>query len=183
VVEDGGLDAATEQSVRLAHEVLVERVFGGDQQCEPVAAAAARPHCCRSEATVPGKPTEMAQSRRPMSMPSSSASVAATPSSSPSTRRRSMSPPLLGRVAGAVRREPLRRRGLDASPVKRWMSSALRRLFAKQIVRSRVRRAPRRAGRLADRGRALSELLVEQRRVPERDRSAPRAVPRRRRRR
>ena len=51
----------------------------------------ARPHCCRSEETVPGKPTEIAQSSEPMSMPSSSASVAETPSSSPAISRRSIS--------------------------------------------------------------------------------------------
>ena len=74
----------------------------------------ARPHCCRSDATVPGNPTEIAQSRRPMSIPSSSASVAVTPRSSPSTRRRSISRRCSARVAGAIRSEPARRREVDA---------------------------------------------------------------------
>ena len=95
----------------------------------------ARPHCCRSDATVPGKPTEIAQSSRPMSIPSSSASVAVTPRSSPSTSRRSISRRCSGvyparygvsRLAVAVSRR---------SDAKRWMSSAALRLFAKQIVR------------------------------------------------
>ena len=54
----------------------------------------ARPACCHSDATVPGKPRCRVASRRPMSMPSSSALVAATPRSAPdpsapSTSRRS----------------------------------------------------------------------------------------------
>ena len=51
----------------------------------------ARPHCWRRLATVPGNVTEIAASRWPMSMPSSSALVATTPSSSPLARRRSIS--------------------------------------------------------------------------------------------
>ena len=91
VVEDRRLDAAPEQRLRLAHEELVERVLARDQHREPVAAAAGAAPLLAQRATVPGKPTEIAQSSRPMSMPSSSASVAETPSSSPSTSRRSIS--------------------------------------------------------------------------------------------
>src|SRR5207244_774763 len=40
VVEDGRFDAAVEQGLRLAHEVLVERVLGGDQDRKPVPAPA-----------------------------------------------------------------------------------------------------------------------------------------------
>ena len=40
VVEDRRLDAALEQRLRLAHEVLVERVLGGDEHREAVTAAA-----------------------------------------------------------------------------------------------------------------------------------------------
>ena len=39
VVEDRRLDAAAEQRLGLAHEVLVERVLAGDEHREPVAAA------------------------------------------------------------------------------------------------------------------------------------------------
>ena len=39
VVEDRRLDAPAEELVRLAHEELVERVLGGDEHREPVAAA------------------------------------------------------------------------------------------------------------------------------------------------
>ena len=38
VVEDRRLDSAAEQRLRLAHEVLVERVLARDQHREPVAA-------------------------------------------------------------------------------------------------------------------------------------------------
>src|SRR5438094_1433517 len=40
VVEDRGLDPSAEQRLRLAHEVLVERVLAGDEDGEPVPTAA-----------------------------------------------------------------------------------------------------------------------------------------------
>ena len=43
VVEDRGLDPAAEERLRLAHEVLVERILAGDERCEAVAAAAGSP--------------------------------------------------------------------------------------------------------------------------------------------
>ena len=43
VVEDRRLDAPLEQRLRLAHEVLVERVLAGDQHRQPVAAATGAP--------------------------------------------------------------------------------------------------------------------------------------------
>jgi len=39
VVEDRGLDSPPEQRPRLAHEVLVERVFARHEHREPVAAS------------------------------------------------------------------------------------------------------------------------------------------------
>ena len=83
---------------------------------------------------MPGKPTEIAQSSEPMSMPSSRASVAVTPSSSPSTSRRSISRRCSGvypaRYGASRRAVALSRRSL----AKRWTSSAAFRLFVKQIV-------------------------------------------------
>ena len=73
----------------------------------------ARPHCWRRLATVPGNPTEMAQSSSPMSIPSSSASVAVTPSSSPSTRRRSISRRWAGVYPARYGREPGRGLGVE----------------------------------------------------------------------
>ena len=69
-------------------------------------------------------------------MPSSSASVAATPSSSPSTRRRSISRRCSGVYPARYGASRFAVAGSTRSAVKRWISSALRRLFAKQIVRS-----------------------------------------------
>ena len=91
VVEDRRLDAPSEQRVGLPHEVLVERVLRRDQHRESRSRRPARPHCWRNDATVPGKPTEMTTSSRPMSIPSSSAFVDETPSSSPPASRRSIS--------------------------------------------------------------------------------------------
>ena len=136
----------------------------------PVSRRPARPHCWRSDATVPGKPTEIAQSSEPMSMPSSSASVAVTPSSSPSTSRRSISRRCSGvypaRYGASRRAVALSRRSL----AKRCTSSAAFRLFVKQIVFLPVGdEAGEEPGRVRERARARAELLVEQLGVPEHD--------------
>ena len=129
----------------------------------------ARPHCWRSEATVPGKPTEITQSSRPTSIPSSSAFVALTPSSSPSSSRRSISRRCCGRVAGAVGREPR----VVAEPVggeavdQLGGAAALGEAERAQAALDEVGHQLR---RLAERARAQPQLLVGQRRVPERDR-------------
>ena len=170
VVEDRRLDAPREQRVRLAREELVERVVARDEDRQPVSRRPARPHCWRSDATVPGKPTEMAQSRRPMSIPSSSASVAVTPRSSPSTSRRSISRRCSARVAGAVRSEPARRRDVDAlgreAVDQLGRLAALREADRPQTAGRELREEPR---GVAERARAQPELGVEQRRVPDDD--------------
>ena len=69
-------------------------------------------------------------------MPSSSASVAETPSSSPLDEPPLDLAALRGRVAGAVGREAVAVSSWPSrSSVKRWISSAALRLFAKQSVR------------------------------------------------
>ena len=106
-----------------------------------------------------------------MSIPSSSASVAETPSSSPAASRCSMLAALRRRVAGAVGRKAVA--VLPAEPVEREAVDQLGRLAAlreaerPQTALDELRHQPR---RLAERARADAELLVEQRRVPERDR-------------
>ena len=106
-----------------------------------------------------------------MSIPSSSASVAETPSSSPAASRCSISRRCAGRVAGAVGRKAVA--VLLAEPVEREAVDQLGRLAAlreaerPQAALDELRHQPR---RLAERARADAELLVEQRRVPERDR-------------
>ena len=140
----------------------------------------ARPHCWRSDATVPGKPTEITASSSPMSIPSSSAFVAETPSSSPSASRRSISRRCCGRVAGAVRREPR----VVAEPLGGEAVDQLRRLAAlrereraqaaldePRLELRRLARAPSRAGRAPRRAAAGSRGRP----------SARRAAPRRRR--
>ena len=82
--------------------------------------------------------------------------------------------PLLGRVAGAVGRDPRRQPGLavllEPARVKRWISSIPRRLRRKQIVRAPLDdQVGEQLGGLRERRAAGHRLLVDQRRVPDRD--------------
>ena len=129
----------------------------------------ARPHCWRMLATVPGKPTEITASSMPTSIPSSSAFVALTPRSSPANEALLDLAALRGRVAGAVGREP----GGVAEAVGRELvdqlggAAALREHERAQAALDEVGHQLRRLG---ERARPLAQLLVDQRRVPERDR-------------
>ena len=91
VVEESRLRVPLEERGRVVDEELVEPVLARDEQREPARAPAGAAPLLPERRTVPGNPTEIAQSSEPMSIPSSSASVAVTPSSSPSTSRRSIS--------------------------------------------------------------------------------------------
>ena len=135
VVEDRRLDAAAEERLRLAHEVLVERVLAGDEHGEPVAAA-------------PGPSPLLAQARdrareadrdHAVEQPDVDAELERVRRGHAEQLALDEAPldlaPLRGRVAGAVRRERASRRP-SRSTVKRWISSAARRLLAKQSVRS-----------------------------------------------
>ena len=133
----------------------------------------ARPHIWRSEVTVPGKVTQSAASRSPMSMPSSSASVATTASRSPGEPLLELAP-LRRRVAGAVGRDALRQVGRPASSsrwrAKRWISSTPRRDFRKQIVRIfALDELGQQVRGLAERGGPPPQRLVHERRVPHGD--------------
>ena len=130
----------------------------------------ARPHCWRSDATVPGKPTEIAQSSRPMSIPSSSASVAVTPSRSPSSRRCSISRRCAGRVSRAIGGEPQRGGRIDAVG-----GEAVDQLGCLPALREADRPRARR-DQLGEESRcvrksaaAQPELGIEERRIPEHD--------------
>ena len=144
----------------------------------------ARPHCWRSDATVPGE----ADRDRAVEQADVDPELERVGRRDAEQLALDEPPldlaPLRGRVAGAVGREALRsRRRRAARAVKRWISSAALRLFAKQIVRRpRVDEPGQQPRRLAERARAQAELGVEERRVPERDRPL-RARRRRRRRR
>ena len=109
-------------------------------RASPVLRRPARPHIWRRLATVPGKVTQIAASRSPTSIPSSSASVATTASRSPSERRRSISrrcvgvyPARYGAIRSAMSARPA---SSSRSFVNRWISSTPRRDFRKQIVRT-----------------------------------------------
>ena len=138
----------------------------------------ARPHCCRSDATVPGKPTEI-----------DAVEQADVDPELERVRRRHAEQlaleqppldlaPLRGRVAGAVGRaagesspEAVGREAVD----QLGRAAALGEAERAQAALDEVGHQPR---RLAERARAQAELLVGQRRVPERDRplGARRAV-------
>ena len=120
VVEDGRLDRRPMSGSGSRMKNWSRASSLATSTASPLSRRPARPHCWRRLATVPGKPTERAQSRRPMSMPSSSASVAVTPSSSPS-RAAARSPGAgracsrRGRARGAprARPDPLGREAVD----------------------------------------------------------------------
>ena len=105
---------------------------GRDARRGPTAAAATTSR--------PGKPTLIAQSSRPMSTPSSSALVATTPSSSPSDSPRSIVAALLGRVAGAVGRDPAAPARARAAAAPGGRSDAPARSPCRDLANTIVRR-------------------------------------------
>ena len=172
VVEDRRLDPPAEQLVGLAHEVLVERVLGRDEHGEPAAA----PSCAAPLLAERGDRAREADARSPRR-----AGRRRCPSSSAFGRRDTEQlalgePPL---DLAPLRRRCTRRgtaRGCVSSPsrsaVKRWISSAALRLFAKVSVRRpRSTKLGLELRGLGQRRAAQAELGVEQRRVPEHDRA------------
>ena len=105
----------------VAHQPLVELVVAGHEHGRPTSAVPrpARPACCHIEAMVPGNPVSTQASRPPTSTPSSSAEVATTPSQAPGEQRGLDLAPLLGQVAAAVGRGPVRRAGGAAAGARR----------------------------------------------------------------
>ena len=107
VVEDRRLDRALEELVRVAAEELVEGVVAGHVQREARSRRPARPHIWRRLATVPGKVTQIAASRSPTSMPELER-VGGHHGQQLALGQAALDlAPLLGRVAGAVGRDPL----------------------------------------------------------------------------
>ena len=172
VIEDRRLDPPSEQRVRLAHEVLVERVVGGDEHREAVALPAGaspllpqagdgarkahRDHAVEQadvdaelERVRRGHSEQLAGGEPPLDVA-----------------------PLRGRVAGAVRREPVL--VLAAEPVEGEAMDELRRpaaLREAQRAKTALDELREQAGTLTERAGAEVELLVGHRRVPEHDRS------------
>ena len=112
-------------------------------------------------------------------MPSSSASVAATPEQLALDEAALDVPPLRRRIARAVRREPLRRCGVDAvcghAVDQLGLLAALREADRAEVAPHELRHQP---GGVAERARTQPELGVDQLGIPEGDRplGARRAV-------
>ena len=169
VVEDRRLDAAAEKRLGLAHEVLVERVLAGDEDGEPVPAAA-------------GAAPLLAQARNRSREADRDDRVEHADVDAELERvRRADSEqlageealldlaPLRGRVAGAVRREARR----VAEPVGRELVDQLRGAAAlgeDERAQAAFDEVGHQLRRLGERARPLAQLLVDERRVPERDR-------------
>ena len=171
VVEDRRLDAPPKQRLGLAHEVLVEGVLARDQHREPVAAAPGTAPLlpeARHRAREAGRDHAVEQADVDPELEC----VGRRDSEQLAGREPLLDLPALRRgVAGAVGESRSRYSWPSRSRVKRWISSADLRLFAKQSVRR-----PRSTSCAISRDASPSalardaELLVEQRRVPERDR-------------
>src|SRR5205823_12857601 len=164
VVEDRGLDATAEKRLRLAHEVLVEGVLGGDEHGEAVASA-------------PGTAPLLAQARDRARKPDRDRAVEQADVDAELERVRGRNAeqvavdeapfelaPLLRRVAGAVRREALRLVGVH--PLRGHAVDELGRLAApREAERPALPPHDRgeQARRLAERARTDAELGVEER--------------------
>ena len=171
VVEDRRLHPPLEQGRRLAHEVLVERVLGGDEDREAVAAAAgASPLLAEARdgagETDRDRAVEIAdvdaQLERVGRRDAEQVALDETPLDLA---------PLLRRVARPVRREPLG--GLRIEPVNCEAVDELGGLAALgEADRSQAAAGEpcEQSRRLAERARPQPELRVEERRVPERHR-------------
>ena len=69
MVEDRGFDGSRQQGLGLAHEVLVERVLARHEHGETGCAAACPAPLLPQRRDGAGKPTDIAQSSEPMSIP------------------------------------------------------------------------------------------------------------------
>ena len=171
VVEDRRLDVPLEQRRRLAHEVLVERVLRGDEDREAVlAAAGASPLLAKARHRAGeadrDRAVEVADVDAELERVGGRDAEQVALDEPPLDL-----PPLLRRVAGAVRGQP--GRGCRVEPVAGEAVDELRRLAALREA-DRAQAAADEPGeqprRLAERARPQPELGVEERRVPERDR-------------
>ena len=136
VVEDRRLDAAAEQRLRLAHEVLVERVLRGDEDGEPVAAPAGAAPLLAQARDRPGK-ADRDRAVEQADVDAELERVGRGDAEQLALDEPALDvAPLLRRVARAVRaRAASAVAASTRSAVMRWISSACLRLFAKQIVR------------------------------------------------
>ncbi len=170
VIEDRRLRPPAQELVRLAHEELVERVLGGDEHREPVAAAPGAPPLLTQRGDRAGKADgddrveqsdvdpELERVRR--------RDAEQLPGGEPPLDL----PPLGRGVAGAIRREePVVSEPLGSESVNQLRSLAA--LGEGQRAEPPVDEHRLEARGLAERRRPEAELSVEQRRVPEHDRA------------
>ena len=127
-VQDGRLDRAVQQRIRVVHQVGVQRVVPGDQDGHRTAPSRpARPACCHSAALVPGQPAISTASSPPMFTPSSSAVVVARPVICAGQQSFLQGAALFGQVAGPVRGHPrgqVRRPGLGQVSLAPWATAS-----------------------------------------------------------
>ena len=169
VVEDRGLDAPAEQRPRLAHEVLVERVLAGDEHRQPVPAPA------RAAPLLPQRGDRAGEADRDHAVEQADVDPELERVRRADAEQLALEQPpldlapLLRRVAGAVGREPR----VVAEPVGGEAVDQLGRAAAlgeAERPQAALDQVGHQLRRLAERRGAQAELLVGQRRVPERDR-------------
>ncbi len=169
VVEDGSLDTAVEQGVGLAHEELVERVFGGDEDSEAVTRAAG------SAPLLPeaGDGAREAHADHAVEQADVDSELERVRGADAEQFPFDQAPldlaALGGGVAGAIRGEP----GRIAEALRGESVDELGCLAALGEAESPSTSLDERchqAGGLTERARAQSQLLVGERRVPEGDR-------------
>ena len=170
VVEDRRLDASRQERVRLAREELVERVLAGDQHREARCATSGPPPLLPQRRDRPGK-ADRDRAVEEADVDAELERVGGRDAEELPLHQAPLDvPPLLGCVAGAIRRKPLRGRdvdSLDGEPVDEFRRlAALREADRPETARRELREEPR---GLAQRARPLAELRVEERRVPDDD--------------
>ena len=184
VVEDRRLDGPVEELVGVAAEELVERVLAGDVDREPAAAApGAAPHLPQRGDRARERDADRGVERADVD--AELERVGGDDAEQLALDEPALDlAPLLGRVAGAVGRDPLARARPGPCPRARAsanlaISSTALRDFMKTIVRAPCGdELGQQVGRLGERRAPRRELLVGDRRVPHRDRAvvAGRAV-------
>ncbi len=169
VVEDRRFHSAAEQRLRLSHEVLVERVLARDEHGQPVSAPAGAAPLLAHAGDGPRKADRDHGVEHPDVDPELERVRRAHTEQLAGEEALLDLASLRGCVPGAVRREP----GGIAEAVGRELvdqlggAAALREHERAQAALDEISHQLRRLG---ERARPLAQLLVDQRRVPERDR-------------
>ena len=170
VIEACRLDPATEQRLRLAHEELVERVLARDEHREPVSAPT------RASPLLAQRRNRAGEADRDRAVQLADVDPELEGVGGANAEQLSLDEPpldlapLCRRIAGAVRRQARRRRGIDAIG-----GEAVDQLggLAALCEADRAQTARDEPGHqercLRERARTDAELRVEERRIPEHD--------------